>query len=111
MSSEVTAKQTLAKEDSVNIMVEASLFFEAYKIKQYEMWTIDKGFNVINNKPDFMPKYKIYKKMDKVIFEVYSDSNTTEQTKKVLADTALYLYDKAIMSGVLTLPTTSCWIW
>ena len=83
--------------DSVNIMVEASLFFEAYKIKQYEMWTIEKGFNVVNNQPDFIPKYKIYKKIDKVIFEVYADSATTEETKAVLADTILYLYDLAVI--------------
>jgi len=82
--------------DSVNVMVEASLFFEAYKIKQFEMFTIEKGFNVINNKPDFMPKYKIYKKIDKVIWAVHDDSSTTDKIKQVLADTALYLYDKAV---------------
>lgn len=92
----VSAEINTASADSVNIMVEASLFFEAYKIKQYEMWTIEKGFNVVNNQPDFMPKYKIYKKIDKVIFEVYADSTTTDETKSVLADTALYLYDLAI---------------
>jgi len=82
--------------DSVNVMVEASLFFEAYKNKQYEKWTIDKGFNVINTKPDFMPKYTIYKKIDKVIWAVYNDSSSTEELKAELADTILYLYDKAV---------------
>ncbi len=85
-----------ANADSVNVMVEASLFFEAYKIKQYEMFTIEKGFNVINNKPDFMPKYKIYKKLDKVIWAVHDDSSTTDEVKAILADTVLYLYDKAV---------------
>ncbi|MCB0744919.1 MAG: hypothetical protein KDC67_13510, partial [Ignavibacteriae bacterium] len=82
--------------DSVNVMVEASLFFEAYKNKQYEMWTIEKGLNVINAKPDFMPKLEIYKKIDKVISEVYADSNSTDELKTALADTAIYLYNKAI---------------
>ncbi|MCP5063812.1 MAG: hypothetical protein GY936_15295 [Ignavibacteriae bacterium] len=82
--------------DSVNVMVEASLFFEAYKNKQYEKWTIDKGFNVINTKPDFMPKYTIYKKIDKVIWAVYNDSSSTEELKTELADTVLFLYDKAV---------------
>ena len=82
--------------DSVNVMVEASLFFEAYKNKQYEKWTIDKGFNVINSKPDFMPKYTIYKKIDKVIWAVYNDSSSTEELKSELADTILYLYNKAL---------------
>ncbi|MFZ1289505.1 MAG: tetratricopeptide repeat protein [Melioribacteraceae bacterium] len=94
-NTDLSAKNSSVSGDSINVMVEASLFFEAYKIKQYEMWTIEKGFNVINTKPDFMPQYKIYRKMDKVIFEVYADSNITEETKMVLADTAIFLYDKA----------------
>ncbi|MCB9206611.1 MAG: tetratricopeptide repeat protein [Ignavibacteriales bacterium] len=83
--------------DASKVMVEASLFFEAYKNKQYEMWTIEKGFNVINNDPNFQNnKYTIYRKIDKVIFEVYHDSSTTDEVKAVLADTALYLYDLGI---------------
>jgi len=82
--------------DSVNVMMEASLFFEAYKNKQYEKWTIEKGFNIINAKPDFMPKYKVYKKLDKVIWKVYNDSSSTEELKAELADTILYFYDRAI---------------
>lgn len=87
----------LLESDSVNVMVEASLFFEAYKNKQYEMWTIEKGFNIVNNDPNFQNnKYKIYRKIDKVIFEVYSDSSTTDELRTVLADTVLYLYDMGI---------------
>jgi tetratricopeptide (TPR) repeat protein len=83
--------------DSVNIMVEASLFFEAYKNKQYEMWTIEKGFNVVNNDPNFQNnKYTIYRKIDKVIFEVHQDSTISEEIREVLADTVLYLYERAI---------------
>ena len=83
--------------DSINVMVEASLFFEAYKNKQYEMWTIEKGFNVVNTDPDFQKnKYKIYRKIDKVIFEVHQDSSISDELRATLADTALYLYDKAI---------------
>lgn len=96
--SNVSAKNnTSVPADSVNVMVEASLFFEAYKNKQYEMWTIEKGFNVVNNEPNFQNnKYTIYRKIDKVIFEVYQDSTISEETREVLADTALYLYDMAI---------------
>lgn len=79
------------------VLVEASLFFEAYKIKQYEMWTIEKGFNVIKNDPNFQNnKYKIHRKIDKVIFEVYHDSTITDELRTVLADTALYLYEQGI---------------
>jgi tetratricopeptide (TPR) repeat protein len=92
-----TVNNSLYFSDSVNVMVEASLFFEAYKNKQYEMWTIEKGFNVVNNDPNFQNnKYTVYRKIDKVIFEVYQDSSTSEELRELLADTVLYLYDKAI---------------
>lgn len=92
-----TVTNSLFFSDSVNVMVEASLFFEAYKNKQYEMWTIEKGFNVVNNDPNFQNnKYTVYRKIDKVIFEVYQDSSTSAELRELLADTVLYLYDKAI---------------
>ena len=90
----VNAADTLTAQQ---VLIEASLFFEAFKIKQYEMWTIEKGFNVINNDPNFQNnKYKIPRRIDKVIFEVYNDSTTTDDLREVLADTALYLYDHGI---------------
>lgn len=83
--------------DAGEVMIEASLFFEAYKNKQYEMWTIEKGFNVINNDPNFQNnKYKIHKKIDKVIFEVFKDSTITEELRTTLVDTVLYLYEQGI---------------
>jgi tetratricopeptide (TPR) repeat protein len=83
--------------DAGEVLIEASLFFEAYKNKQYEMWTIEKGFNVINNDPNFQNnKYKIHRKIDKVIFAVYEDSTTSDELGITLADTILYLYDKGI---------------
>ncbi len=96
ISSTTIAKSTIVNSDSVNVMVEASLFFEAYKNKQYEMWTIEKGFNVVNFKPDFMPKYEVYKKIEKVIYELYADSTTPPETKELLADTVMYLYNRGI---------------
>lgn len=84
--------------DSVNIMVEASLFFEAYKNKQFDLWTMDHGFKLLNAKPDAFPQFKPYKKMDKLIWAMYADTTgaITEEEKKMLADTILYLYDQAI---------------
>ncbi len=83
--------------DANEVLVEASLFFEAYKNKQYEMWTIEKGFNVVNSDPNFQNnKYKIHRKIDKVIFEVYKDSTISDELRTTLADTVLYLYDVGI---------------
>lgn len=93
-SNDIVLADTL---DAGKVMIEASLFFEAYKNKQYEMWTIEKGFNVINNDPNFQNnKYKIYRKIDKVIFEVYNDSTTSDEIKATLIDTVLFLYNKGI---------------
>lgn len=84
------------KADSINVMVEASLFFEAYKNKQYDLWTLEKGLNVVKVKPDFMPKYTIYRKIDKVIWEIHDDSTTAPEIQLALADTAINLYENAI---------------
>ncbi len=83
--------------DANQIRVEASLFFEAYKNKQYEMWTVEKGFNIVNNDPNFLNnKYKIYRKIDKVIFEILKDTTIAEELKETLVDTTLYLYERGI---------------
>ncbi|RMD51509.1 MAG: tetratricopeptide repeat protein [Ignavibacteria bacterium] len=84
--------------DSVNIMVEASLFFEAYKNKQYDYFTLEHGFKLLNTKPDAFPQFKPYKKLDKVIWAMYTDTTGrfTDEQKVQLADTLLYLYDMAL---------------
>jgi len=87
---------TNAESDSLNLMAEASLFFEAYKNKQFDDWTIEKGFNMLNAKPDAFAKYHPYRKLDKVIWAVHDDSTTSEAEKAKLADTVLYLYKKAV---------------
>ncbi len=86
------------KADSVNIMVEASLFFEAYKNKQYDDFTLEHGFKLLNAKPDAFAKFKPYQKLEKVIWTMYQDTTgqVTPETKKMLADTVMHLYDMAI---------------
>ncbi len=84
--------------DSVNVLVEASLFFEAYKNKQYDDYTLEHGFKLLNAKPDAFAKYKPYLKLEKVIWKMYEDTTgqISPETKKMLADTVLYLYDRAV---------------
>ncbi len=101
MSGMITANNSvkaITTTDSVNVMVEASLFFEAYKNKQYDLWTMDHGFKLLNTKPDAFPQFKPYKKLDKLIWAIHDDTSgaITEDDKKMLADTILYLYDRAI---------------
>ncbi len=87
-----------AQADSVNIMVEASLFFEAYKNKQYDDFTFEHGWKMLNAKPDAFIQYKPYNKLEKVIWHMYNDTTgqVSAETKKMLADTVIHLYDMAV---------------
>ncbi|OGU56576.1 MAG: hypothetical protein A2V66_14360 [Ignavibacteria bacterium RBG_13_36_8] len=85
-----------AQPDSVDLMREFSLFYEAHKNKQFEQWTLDRGFAVINNNPTTFIKYNPFIKMEEIIFYLHdSVSTTTDQEKEALADTLVYLYDVA----------------
>jgi len=87
----------VTESDSLNLMAEVSLFFEAYKNKQYDDWTIEQGFKVITMKPDAYPELHIYRKLEKVIWAAHDDSTTSEEMRKNLADSVLILYNnKAI---------------
>ena len=89
-------KNFVTESDSLSLMAEVSLFFEAYKNKQYDDWTIEQGFKVISMKPDAYPELHIYRKLEKVIWAAHDDSTTSEEMKKNLADSVLILYNKAI---------------
>jgi len=93
-----TIKASVLTPDSVNIRVEASLFFENYKIKMYDMFTLDHGWKMLKAKPDAFIQYKPYRKMEKIIWHMYQDTTgkVSPETKKMLADTILTLYDMAI---------------
>lgn len=86
----------LAVSDSINLMAEFSLFYEAHRNKQFDDWTMEKGWNVINTDPTQFVKYKLFTRMEEVIVAIYDNENTTEEQKPALADTLLALYDKAI---------------
>ncbi len=91
-------KAEVLEPDSVNLMVEASLFFENYKNKIYDLFTLDHGWKMLKTKPDAFIQYKPYRKMEKIIWYMYQDTTgkVSPETKKMLADTILTLYDMAI---------------
>ncbi len=92
------AKAATFAADSVNLMVEASIFFENYKNKMYDLFTLEHGWKMLNAKPDAFIKYKPYRKMEKIIWHMYQDTTgkVTPETKKMLVDTLLALYKMAI---------------
>ncbi len=82
----------------VDLMTEFSLFYEAYKNKDYE-FAYEHGFVVINSDPSGFIQYKPFKKMEDVIVYLYDSLATSEEERVIYADTLLYLYGKAVELG------------
>ncbi|MFC2082217.1 tetratricopeptide repeat protein [Bacteroidota bacterium] len=95
--SQSTVVDLKAQDNNINLMTEFSLFYEAHKNKQFDEWTLERGFNVINTDPTQFVRYNPFTKMEEIIFYLHdSVATTTEEAKVALADTALYLYDAAV---------------
>ncbi len=88
----------ISVQDSVNIMVEASLFFESYKNKEYNTWTLEHGWKLLKTKPDAFEKYHPYLKMEKIMWTMHADTTgkVSPATKKMLNDSILVLYNMAV---------------
>jgi hypothetical protein len=82
----------------VDLMTEFSLFYEAYKNKDYH-FAYEHGFTVINADPSTFIKYKPFKKMEEVILQLRDSIATSEEEVEMYSDTLFYLYDKAIELG------------
>lgn len=91
------AEYSLINSDSVQVdlMTEFSLFYEAYKNKDYN-FAYEHGFTVINTDPSTFLKYKPFRKMEEVILQLRDSIATSEEEVKMYGDTLFYLYDKAV---------------
>jgi len=87
------------KQDSIDVNVALSLFYEDYKNKMYESALVS-GWKLIKFAPDACVKYRVYKKMEDAITKLYNNEKTTPEMKAQLADTILYVYDEAIKHQV-----------
>lgn len=76
-------------------MIQFSLFNEDQKNGVYES-AYEYGWNVINMDPAPFVKYRLFPKMEEVLFYMYDSVATNDDEKKMYADTTLYFYDKAI---------------
>ena len=85
-----------AVSDSINLVAEFSLFYEAERNGQFDDWTMEKGFNVINTDPTQFVKYKIFTRLEEVLFALHDSSDADEAMKQAYADTLIYMYDKAV---------------
>lgn len=91
-------KVNFTKADSVNLLAEFSLFYEYYKNKDYQS-AIDHGWKVINTNPKNFLQYKPFKKMEEILWFFHDSLAKTDAEKEKIADTTLYLYEKAIFYG------------
>jgi len=76
-------------------MIQFSLFNEDQKNGVYES-AYEYGWNVINMDPAPFVRYRLFPKMEEVLFYMYDSVATNDDEKKMYADTTLYFYDKAI---------------
>lgn len=76
-------------------MIQFSLFNEDQKNKLYES-AYEYGWNVINMDPAPFVKYRLFPKMEDVLFYMHDSVAVTEEEKTALADTTLYFYEQAV---------------
>lgn len=92
----VTPKSTeAATVSSDSLMTEFSLFWEAFKTKDYN-FAYDHGWYVINRDPSNYLQYKPFKKMEETILYLADSVAATDEEKGMYIDTLLALYDRAV---------------
>ncbi len=83
---------------SDSTMIEFSLFWEAYKTKDFN-FAYDHGWYVINRDPSNFLQYKPFKKMEEIVLYMADSVAVTPEDKSLYIDTLLYLYDRAVEVG------------
>lgn len=86
---------TIAAQDQ-EAMIQFSLFNEDQKNGLYET-AYEYGWNVIHMDPAPFVKYRLFPKMEDVLFYMHDSLATSEEQKATLADTTIYFYDQAVV--------------
>lgn len=85
---------TISAQDQ-EAMIQFSLFNEDQKNGLYES-AYEYGWNVINNDPAPFVKYRLFPKMEDVLFYMHDSVATTDEEKAAFADTTIYFYEQAV---------------
>ena len=72
-----------------------SLFYEYHKNKDF-VSALPYGWKVINSDPTPWLKYKIFPKMEEILWYMHDSSKVAEKDQKAFNDTMNYFYDRAI---------------
>lgn len=94
-SSPREVKTEVNEADSLNLMVEFSLFYEYHKNKDYTS-AEPHGWNIILTNPEQFLKYKPFKKMEDILWYLHDSTNATDEQKLAISDTTIFLYNKAL---------------
>lgn len=80
--------------DSINLNAEISLWFEYHKNSDFES-AMKHAWTILEVQPSFT-KYKFYPKFEEMLWAKYEKEGISDEEKKIIADTLLFVYDKAI---------------
>lgn len=87
-----------AQADSINPMVEFSLFYEYHKNKDYTS-AAPHGWNIIHTNPEQFIKYKPFRKMEDILWYMHDSTNADDNQKAAIADTTIFLYNRAMKTN------------
>lgn len=76
-------------------MVNFSLFFEYHKNKDF-VSALPYGWKVINSDPKQFLRFKIFPKVEEILWYLHDSSKVSDKEKLALNDTIIYFYDRAI---------------
>ncbi len=88
-------KSYFGSADSLNLLAEYSLFHEYHKNDDFQS-ALPHGWNVVNNGPEKFVKYRLFPKMEEILWFMHDSLATDEAEIQQIVDTTLYLYDKAL---------------
>ncbi len=71
-----------------------SLFYEYHKNKDFSS-ALPYGWKVVNSDPSQFLKYKIFSKMEEILWYMHDSSSVSDEEKLAIKDTMDYFYDKA----------------
>lgn len=71
-----------------------SLFYEYHKNKDFSS-ALPYGWKVVNSDPSQFLKYKIFSKMEEILWYMHDSSSVSDEEKLAIKDTMNYFYDKA----------------
>jgi tetratricopeptide (TPR) repeat protein len=72
-----------------------SLFFEYHKNKDF-VSALPYGWKVINSDPSPWLRFKIFPKMEEILWYLHDSSKVVDSEKNAIKDTIMYFYDRAI---------------